>query len=223
MKTKNRLSILLRSTIVLAALFLGACGNLYPELRYYEATPKIVTAQEYTYGTDAVFPVDHVALSNDDANRLASYIQRMAIGKHDRVNLVIYENGEMTPVVEGRIRTIQNILEQQNVQIAGITWSPKLTDEDANRVRVLVDRYLVTLPGCPDWTKSARGSFDNEVHSNWGCATAMNLGAMMAEPYDLIAGRSDNYTDGAYALQSIQRYQAGATKKTEAQATSDSM
>ncbi len=223
MKTKNRFTILLRSTAILAGLFLGACGNMYPELRDYEAVPKIVTAQEYTYGTDAVFPANHAALSNEEETRLANYIQRMAIGKHDRVNLVVYENGEMTPVIEGRIRSIQTILDQQNVQLAGITWSPKITGEDVDRVRVLVDRYLVTLPGCPDWTKSSWGTFDNQVHSNWGCATAMNLGAMMAEPHDLIAGRADNYTDGVYALQSIQRYQTGTTKATEAQATSDSM
>jgi len=223
MRHENRSSILLRSSIVLAGLLLGACGNLYPELRDYEATPKFVTAHEYTYGTDAEFPVNQASLSSEEAGRLASYIQRMAIGGHDRVNLVIYENGDMTPVVEGRIRAIQTILEQQNVQLAGVTWSPRLTDGDADRVRVTVDRYLISLPGCPDWTKSAMGTYDNQVHSNWGCATAMNLGAMIAEPYDLISGRSDTHTDGAYALQSIQRYQTGSTKKLEASATSDSM
>ena len=46
-----------------------------------------------------------------------------------------------------------------------------------------------TVPGCPDWT-AAQGGEKEGQSSNYGCATAMNLAAMIADPNDLIHGKS---------------------------------
>ncbi|HWI87344.1 MAG TPA: CpaD family pilus assembly lipoprotein, partial [Sphingomonas sp.] len=46
-----------------------------------------------------------------------------------------------------------------------------------------------TVPGCPDWS-------DGEINpgetmaANFGCATQMNLAAMIADPQDLVSGKS---------------------------------
>jgi pilus assembly protein CpaD len=46
-----------------------------------------------------------------------------------------------------------------------------------------------SVPGCPDWTDTNLGEKEGQ-HSNYGCATAMNLAAMIADPADLVHGRS---------------------------------
>ena len=53
------------------------------------------------------------------------------------------------------------------------------------------ERYLVTLPPCPDWSKPAAGAgdFTNTASSNFGCATAVNLGLTVAQPADLVEAR----------------------------------
>ena len=61
------------------------------------------------------------------------------------------------------------------------------------------DRYLVTLPPCPNWSKPAAGAgdFTNTPSSNFGCAAAVNLGLMVANPADLVgspSARSDRCT-----------------------------
>lgn len=223
MKHLRPIRFLFQGVIMMAGLFLTACADMYPDLKNYEATPKTVLAQEFTYGVDVVFAVGDPLLSEEEAARVTNYVSRMSIGKYDRVNLVAYGNGELNPITAGRINAIQSILNSQNVRVDNIVWSPETESTDQNKLRILIDRYLVTLPGCPDWTKSARGSFDNQVHSNWGCATAMNFGAMLAEPHDLIEGRADHTADGAYLLRSIQRYEADQTKETEAQLTNESL
>ncbi len=216
-------SMIIISAVIVGGIFLSGCSGLYPELKDYQATPKTVSAQEYTYGTDAVFAAGSMSLSTEESERIVGYINRMSIGKYDRVNLMLFGNGDMTLLTSARVNAVQMVLNSQNVRLDNIIWSPEVDGMETDRVRILVDRYLVTLPGCPDWTKSARGSFDNQVHSNFGCATAMNFGAMLAEPHDLIEGRSGHTADGAYLIRSIQRYETDQTKEPEAQLTNESL
>jgi hypothetical protein len=55
---------------------------------------------------------------------------------------------------------------------------------------------------------------------NLGCATAHNLGAMIAEPHDLVVGRDPGPADGERAVLSIQRYRRGEEKPLMSERTS---
>lgn len=79
-------------------------------------------------------------------------------------------------------------------------------------VQVVVRRFTVTLPACPDFTKYPGDTFDNQVHSNWGCATATNLGLMVADPGDMIEGREIGPANGEVQAEAFQRYLEGETK-----------
>ncbi|QLH39882.1 MAG: hypothetical protein HWD60_14350 [Defluviicoccus sp.] len=57
-------------------------------------------------------------------------------------------------------------------------------------VTVLVQRTTVTLPNCPDWTGDPASNLDNRPLRNWSCSTAVNLGLMLADPNDLVHGRT---------------------------------
>lgn len=76
-------------------------------------------------------------------------------------------------------------------------------------VRLMVGRYVVTPPRCPDWTKSASYDPLNVVSSNFGCATATNLDLMVADPGDLVRGRPAGPADGAAAARAIKTYREG--------------
>jgi len=82
----------------------------------------------------------------------------------------------------------------------------------ADVVRVIVRRHVVTLPGCPDWSAKPGNTWQNRVSSNWGCATAANLGLMVANPADLAGGRRMGPADGEFSATSIDRYRKGETK-----------
>lgn len=75
-------------------------------------------------------------------------------------------------------------------------------------VRVVLGRYLVHTPNCPDWTKPADADHLNRVHSNYGCATASSLDLMVANPADLVHGRTMTPGDADQATRLFRVYRA---------------
>jgi hypothetical protein len=73
------------------------------------------------------------------------------------------------------------------------------------------ERYLVTLPPCPNWSKPAAGAgdFTNTVSSNFGCAAAVNLGLIVATPADLVEARQVGLTDARPAVDAVNKYRLG--------------
>lgn len=56
-------------------------------------------------------------------------------------------------------------------------------------IRVVLNRVVVTVAACPDWSRSSVEDFSNRTFSNYGCADAVNLAAQVADPHDLTLGR----------------------------------
>ena len=75
-----------------------------------------------------------------------------------------------------------------------------------DRAVVTVGRYAVTLPPCPNWSQPRANDFTNAPPSNFGCATAVNLGLMVASPADLVGGRQLAPADGKPAAAAVNRY-----------------
>lgn len=60
-----------------------------------------------------------------------------------------------------------------------------------------------SVAGCPDWSDQ-----DGPIHEaqsrNYGCATALNLAAMIADPADLVRGKAgDNRGSGEIAVRAV--------------------
>jgi type IV pilus biogenesis protein CpaD/CtpE len=73
---------------------------------------------------------------------------------------------------------------------------------------IRLERYLVTLPACPNWSKAAAGAgdFSNTFPSNFGCAASVNLGLTVATPADLLGGRNVGWTEAQPAAAAVSRY-----------------
>jgi type IV pilus biogenesis protein CpaD/CtpE len=90
-----------------------------------------------------------------------------------------------------------------------VTGSPFGAGPRGDRAVVAVDRTLVRLPDCPDWSKpNSTTDFTNSVASNFGCATVTNLGRMVANPSDLARGQPLGFAQGTPAVAAMGRYQA---------------
>ena len=66
------------------------------------------------------------------------------------------------------------------------------------------------VPGCPDWSTASAQAHEGQS-SNYGCATMTNLAAMIANPQDLLHGRSDaagNRRRGHQGDQGVERGRA---------------
>jgi pilus assembly protein CpaD len=83
--------------------------------------------------------------------------------------------------------------------------SPRAT-VPANHAILAIGRYTVTLPPCPNWSSPPQAEYTNAYRSNWGCADAVNLGLMVAQPSDLVSGRTLAPADGMPAAAAVNRY-----------------
>jgi pilus assembly protein CpaD len=84
-----------------------------------------------------------------------------------------------------------------------------LADLPPNRAVVEIGRYTVELPPCPNWSERPYSEFTNQPSSNYGCATATDLGLMAASPSDLVGGLPLAPADGEPAVDAVGRYLKG--------------
>lgn len=82
-------------------------------------------------------------------------------------------------------------------------------DPPAGSLRVVVSRSKASVPGCPNWTDRSQADLVGAQSSNYGCAMASNMAAMIADPQDLVQGRTTS-TDlrTATGSRAIQTYQS---------------
>ncbi|WP_020398024.1 CpaD family pilus assembly lipoprotein [Kordiimonas gwangyangensis] len=64
-------------------------------------------------------------------------------------------------------------------------------------IALYVERYVVTTPNCGVWPNEPTNNTRNNASSYYGCANTANLGLMVADPRDLVAGRNGGNSTGA--------------------------
>ena len=60
-----------------------------------------------------------------------------------------------------------------------------------NQALLVMTFSVVVAPDCPDWRQSPEHNFSNHDSANFGCATEVNLGLMVADPRDLAHGTGE--------------------------------
>jgi pilus assembly protein CpaD len=83
-----------------------------------------------------------------------------------------------------------------------------------------LERHLVTFPRCPNWSSEPQ-NWSNRASSNFGCANTTNLGLMVADPADLVGGRTLGPADGTHEALGVRRYRSGNPTPLSASGTSD--
>ena len=145
-------------------------------------------------------------LGASEVNQIDAFISREA-RSGTNVSVIVNSATGPTPLAVQRGREIQSALSRRGV--AASLYQGESDRLPANTVLVSVDRYTVTTPRCPDFSKSTESNYANTPDSNFGCANAQNLGVMVANPADLVRGRDLGAQDGTSAVLAMQRYRIG--------------
>jgi pilus assembly protein CpaD len=181
-----------------AMLALAACRPGAAE--YTEAeSPKLLRVDSAASQFSLAFAAGSDRLAAGESARLQQLALSGRIRPGDRVTIAP-SGGPL--LQEERVAAISSELLRYGV---AATASP-LAGVARDRAIVMVGRYMVTLPPCPNWSQYPASDFTNAKTSNFGCAVATNLGLMVASPADLVAGSELANADGTPAVSAMTRY-----------------
>jgi len=198
---KTRLIILL----AIASAALTACNSTPDEWTSAQAPRQLrVDFQRLTHAT--AFPSGSAQLAQGERDSLLGFLRAAEVTPDDTIYLEAADEDKLSG---SRVGALVRDLSRKGYSVATL---PAARDAvPANSLMVVVERYVVTPPDCPNWSKSASGDHENAVTSNFGCANVSNLGLMVADPRDLVVGRDLGPADADYTNLAIQRYRAGKT------------
>ena len=80
-----------------------------------------------------------------------------------------------------------------------------------NEAHLLIDYAVAVPPHCPDWRTSSVTTYSNSGKGGFGCADAVNLGQMVADPRDLEQGSGVSAPSSPRNSLVIQQYRSNAT------------
>jgi pilus assembly protein CpaD len=177
-----------------ALALLSACASEYTEAE----APKDLRLDNATTHVDLRFAPGSTRLAARDATRLRALVATGGLQPSDRV---LVATGGSPGLARARFEAISNELAPYR-----IVATPQPVAVAPNQAIVESVRYLVTLPPCPNWSKTPPLRYTNTHASNFGCANAVNLGQMVASPADLAEGRPLAAADGTPAAAAVNRY-----------------
>ena len=217
--------------LVLAAMTLAACApgstSMDPAVGWLEAgSPKELEVDRAQYRHIVYFPTDRDDIVGAEQDRLIAFLQAVQPKDSDSIRVEGHADERATDLYNldlaaRRMETVKRFLNESGIRRLNTHASafgeraPAVagTGEDAwrqnRRVEIVLERYLITPPACPDWSRKSGIDYANKPHTNFGCATATNLGLMIANPRDLVKGRELGPADGIHQAEGIIRYRKG--------------
>ncbi len=194
-----------RAGIVAAALFGIGLGGCLPINEWHPSeTDRTGSVDVVKMDHQVRFTGDAATLSAEERSRLDSFVNTVDLGYGDIVTVAMMGDAAMT---RRRAQLVRAHLAARKISSQLVARQPG--DGAADTVAVSVARHVVTPPQCPDWTKNATQDIFTEQSSNFGCANAHALSVMVANPGDLIRGRSPGPGDGEALALGVRRYREG--------------
>jgi pilus assembly protein CpaD len=170
------------------------------------ATPHEIKVQWVTHEHSISFASPANLLTKQESRSLDRFLGEIDLRPSDRLFVDVGpKSGDV--VADKRVSVINEQLRHYvpGAQALVITGE-KGTDSD---IRLIVGRYVALPPNCPDLSKPSDSNPGNFNDSNFGCSTQRNLGLMLANPGDLLRGRTLGPADGQALSRSLRAYRAG--------------
>lgn len=178
--------------------------------------PKRVSISRSLDSHLVAFAPGNAALTPRQERALLRFLDELDTGRRDPITLTVHAQ-QPGPHNRTRLARVRAVLRSAGYTVVesfpdGVPAHAWRRGRARAGVQVNVLRYTVDRLDCPDVSRPRIGGFSNRTSSNFGCATAQNLGAMVAEPRDLVEGRDPGAADGRRMGTSVDRYRRDAVK-----------
>ena len=224
-------------SIAIAATTLAACAQGAAELDASNgwlaaSSSKELEVDRAQYRHTIYFSTDQSRIVGSERDRLIAFLNTVRPSAADNLRLEGHADERATDLYNldlaaRRIESVKRFLSDNGFH--GLKTHASSLGEHApatsgsgeqswkknRRVEIVLERYFVTTPACPDWGRKSGLDYANQPHSNFGCATETNLGLMVAEPRDLVRGRDLSAADGVHQAEGVVRYREGEQPELE--------
>lgn len=169
------------SLMVAAALglTLASCGGMPTNNTVYSTKQPVVSRQNFTLDLSTISS----GLPVSEQSRLNGWFEAMDLRYGDRIAI---EDPSSNPAVTNAI----NDLAGRYGLIVSSTAPTTTGFLQSGQARVVITRSSAEVPGCPDWSSKSDMNYLNATSPGYGCAVNSNMAAMVADPQDLLEGKS---------------------------------
>ncbi len=218
-----------RFGVLLLGLVLSGCGTAVTGAYRpppADPVPKRLTAEYVPFSYTAYFETDRADLDPAERARLEQFLRLLPPPEGTVVRIRGHADERLGEVYNAdlaarRARSVAAIFAgagYADVRLSTVAFGEAVPPraegwEAARRVDVTVQVPMITLPECPDWSAPSDLAAGNSPMSQLGCANALNLAAMIADPADLVEGRPLAGADGTREAAAVERYRADKVKK----------
>jgi len=209
-----------------ASIVLAGCAEDFPmivepqEHDYRQKHP--LTVKTGTAVTWISFNGKSAVLGLSEIAKLGRYFASYIAAGQSTITITVGKEGVLKGVVDERIQALRTVALQEGLKARELRFEIADTvsaPDGPVAAKLGYLRYIAELPPCPDWSKDSVFSSTNTNHSNFGCATQSNLGAMIVDPADLVRMRPMAPSDAEIGDNAIRVLRVPAAPATTGTAT----
>lgn len=110
-----------------------------------------------------------------------------------------------------RLASVRNELQRLGISSSIVNAEATNNQSSGDEVVVFAQTVAVLPPDCPGYNTPIQLDYEWRPNTKLGCANAINLGLMVANPSDLAQGRPVGPADGEAMALGVQRYRTATT------------
>lgn len=204
--------------LAVVAVIVTGCAQ---SLADYSPTqsPRDIQVRWVSLDHGVLFEPGTSVLSSSERFHLDAFLEGLTLRRGDRFLVDTGDAGELDPLTQARASAISQRLRRHLPGVDALMFSGGAAPDGG--ARLVVGRYVAVPPNCPNWSRPSAANPGNLTDANFGCATTTNLSLMIADPADLVRGRSLAPGDGEALSLGIQRYRAGKVRSPLAVETNE--
>ncbi|MHA6287506.1 CpaD family pilus assembly protein [Maricaulis sp. CAU 1757] len=201
-----------------ALLVLGACAST-PHTAYVPrdnlGLPQADAVAERYRAEFAVDPRDN-GLTWAQRDVLAAVADEYKARGHGQLVISYPQGGQNEAAAIDAIAEARSYFYERGIDWRAIAGGPYDARGQSNAAVIFsFIHYRAVAPDCDQGWENLAIEWDNQAHSRFGCATAANLAAMIADPRDLLAPRDMDPVDASRRQTVLDRYRAGESTASQ--------
>jgi pilus assembly protein CpaD len=211
------------ATAAALALAAGACAHKPPVAANAptSADQHRIAVSESQQRLELAIAAGDTALSAEEQESVEAFARLYVRQGHGALVMTTPAGGANAESAALISRDVRMRLASSGVPFSSIA-ATTVSDATRNDAPIVLNftRYSAEGPACePLWKQDLAHASDNQPWSSFGCAQQANLAAMISDPHDLVAPRSEDPRDAARRARVLEAYRQG--QQTHAERSND--